>query len=105
MESGPVEAVLDHPLHPYTQLLRESLPSPAPKGLESWAKRIALGTTDVKEYGRTGCKFAGRCPRAMDICTTADPPDVHADGRTVKCYLYADGATAEPNNLEYKEMA
>lgn len=94
VESGPVEAVLDHPLHPYTQLLRESLPSPAPKGLESWAKRIALGTTDVKEYGRTGCKFAGRCPRVMDVCGKADPPDVQADGRTVKCYLYADGVKA-----------
>ncbi len=105
VESGPVEAVLDHPWHPYTQLLRESLPSPAPKGLESWAKRIALGTTDVKEYGRLGCKFAGRCPRVMDICTQADPPDVQADGRTVKCYLYADGAKAQTNNPEHKEMA
>ncbi len=95
VESGPVEAVLDNPLHPYTQLLRESLPSPAPKGLESWAKRIALGTTDVKEYGRTGCKFAGRCPRVMDVCGKADPPDVQADARrTVKCYLYADGVKA-----------
>jgi peptide/nickel transport system ATP-binding protein len=92
VESGPVEAVLDRPLHPYTQLLKESLPSPNPSGLESWAKHIALGTTDVKEYGRVGCKFAGRCPRVMDICTKADPPDVQADGRTVKCYLYADGA-------------
>lgn len=93
VESGPVEAVLDHPLHPYTQLLKESLPSPAPKGLESWAKHIALGTTDVKEYGRVGCKFAGRCPHVMDVCRKADPPDVQADGRTVKCYLYTDGAT------------
>lgn len=104
VESGPVDAVLDRPLHPYTQLLRESLPSPAPKGLESWAKHIALGTTDVKEYGRTGCKFAGRCPHVMDICGRADPPDVQVDGRTVKCYLYADGVKAYSNNLEHKEM-
>ncbi len=93
VESGPVEAVLDHPLHPYTQLLKESLPSPAPKVLESWAKHIALGTTDVKEYGRVGCKFAGRCPHVMEICREADPPDVEVEGRTVKCYLYTDGTT------------
>ena len=37
VESGPVEAVLDRPLHPYTQLLKESVPAPAPKGRESWA--------------------------------------------------------------------
>jgi hypothetical protein len=26
----------------------------------------------------------------MDICHQADPPDVEAEGRTVKCYLYTD---------------
>ena len=30
VESGPVEAVLGRPLHPYTQLLKESVPEPAP---------------------------------------------------------------------------
>lgn len=89
VESGPVDVVLDHPLHPYTQLLKESVPSPAPKGRESWAAHIDLGTTEVKEYGHIGCKFAGRCPHVMDICRQADPPDFVAQGRTVKCYLYA----------------
>ena len=88
VESGPVDVVLDHPLHPYTQLLKESVPSPAPKGRESWAAHIDLGTTEVKEYGNIGCKFAGRCPRVMEICRKVDPLDVLAQGRTVKCYLY-----------------
>ncbi|RIK39082.1 MAG: peptide ABC transporter ATP-binding protein [Chloroflexi bacterium] len=91
VESGLVEAVLDRPLHPYTQLLRESVPKPAPDARSIWAKQIELGTTEIKEYARTGCKFAGRCPHVMDICRQADPPDVEVDGRTVKCYLYADG--------------
>jgi len=91
VESGPVEAVLDRPLHPYTRLLKESIPEPAPQGRASWAAHIDLGTTEVKEYGRIGCKFAGRCPQVMDVCRQADPPDVEADGRTVKCYLYQKG--------------
>jgi peptide/nickel transport system ATP-binding protein len=91
VESGPVEAVLDRPLHPYTRLLKESVPEPAPGQRESWARRIALGVTEIKEYGRVGCKFAGRCPHVMDICTRADPPDVGEDGRIVKCYLYGNG--------------
>lgn len=98
VESGPVEDVLGKPVHPYTQLLKESVPEPAPKERESWAKHIALGTTEVKEYGRVGCKFAGRCPLVMDICRTADPPDVQVGKQTVKCYLYtehAQQATAE----------
>jgi peptide/nickel transport system ATP-binding protein len=91
VESGPVDLVLDRPLHPYTQLLKESVPSPAPKGRESWAAHIDLGTTEVKEYGNIGCKFAGRCPKVMAVCRKTDPPDVEAEGRTVKCYLYTQG--------------
>jgi peptide/nickel transport system ATP-binding protein len=88
VEMGPVEAVLGNPLHPYTQLLKESVPSPEPVNKEDWAKRIGLSTTEVKEYSRRGCKFAARCPKAMDKCRQADPPDVEVEGRTVKCYLY-----------------
>jgi peptide/nickel transport system ATP-binding protein len=92
VESGPVEDVLDRPLHPYTKLLKESIPEPAPKERESWAKHISLGTTEVKEYGRVGCKFAGRCPQVMDICRNVDPPDVQVERRIVKCYLYTEHA-------------
>jgi peptide/nickel transport system ATP-binding protein len=92
VESGPVEDVLNRPFHPYTKLLQESVPEPAPKERESWAKRIALGTTEVKEYSRVGCKFAGRCPQVMDICRQADPPDVQVGLRMVKCYLYSDNS-------------
>jgi peptide/nickel transport system ATP-binding protein len=90
VESGPVEDVLERPAHPYTQLLKESVPEPAPKERESWAKHIELGTTEVKEYGRIGCKFAGRCPQVMNICREADPPDVQVGKQTVKCYLYTE---------------
>lgn len=89
VESGPVEAVLEQPAHPYTQLLKESVPEPAPQKRESWAKHIELGTTEVKEYARIGCKFAGRCPKVMDICREVDPPDVQVGRQTVKCYLYS----------------
>ena len=92
VESGPVEDVLDRPFHPYTKLLKESVPEPAPKERESWAKHILLGTTEVKEYGRVGCKFAGRCPQVMDICRQVDPPDVQVERRIVKCYLYTEHA-------------
>jgi peptide/nickel transport system ATP-binding protein len=88
VELGPVEAVLGSPLHPYTQLLKESVPAPDPVDRDAWAKRIGLSTQEVKEYNQTGCKFAGRCPKVMDICHKADPEDIEADGRAVKCYLY-----------------
>jgi peptide/nickel transport system ATP-binding protein len=92
VESGPVEDVLNRPAHPYTQLLKESVPEPAPKERESWGKHIDLGATEVKEYGRVGCKFAGRCPHVMEICRQKDPPEIQADGRMVRCFLYQEGA-------------
>jgi peptide/nickel transport system ATP-binding protein len=92
VESGPVDDVLNRPLHPYTKLLIESVPEPAPKVREAWARHISLGTTEVKEYGRVGCKFAGRCPQVMEICRQVDPPDVQIDQRMVKCYLYTEHA-------------
>ena len=49
VESGPVDAVLARPLHPYTQLLISSVPKPAPEDRKSWAAHIDLGTTEVKE--------------------------------------------------------
>lgn len=94
VESGPVERVLDRPLHPYTQLLQESVPKPAAADRASWATHVELGTTEVKEYTRTGCKYAGRCPHVMSICRQADPPDFEVDGRTVKCYLYGEHSQA-----------
>jgi len=90
VEMGPVEAVLDRPLHPYTRLLRESVPSPDPVETGTWAKRIGLSTTEIKEYSRQGCKFAGRCSQARDICNITDPPDIETDGRLVKCHLYSE---------------
>lgn len=100
VESGPVEAVLDRPLHPYTQLLQESVPKPAPEDQESWAKHIELGTLEAKEYTRAGCKYAGRCPYVMDICRQADPPDFFVDGRAVKCYLYTEGQESDPQLID-----
>ncbi len=90
VESGPVQEVLENPLHPYSQLLKESVPEPEPQEKEAWAKHITLGVTEVKEYSRVGCKFAGRCPHVMDICLQADPEDVQVGSRTVKCYLYTE---------------
>jgi peptide/nickel transport system ATP-binding protein len=89
VEMGPVEEVLGKPLHPYTQLLKESVPAPNPVDKSSWAQRIGLSTQEVKEYGQKGCKFASRCPEARDICRESDPIDVVSQGRTVKCHLYS----------------
>jgi peptide/nickel transport system ATP-binding protein len=86
VEMGPVENVLGSPLHPYTQLLKQSVPEPDPQ--KTWEEDITLATFEVEEYARRGCKFAGRCPHVMDVCKQEAPEDIVVDGSAVKCYLY-----------------
>jgi peptide/nickel transport system ATP-binding protein len=86
IEIGSVDQVLREPLHPYTRLLRESVPEPDPHG--KWTEEIALGALEIKEYAQTGCKFAGRCPQEIAICRGTEPPEIQTGGRMVKCHLY-----------------
>lgn len=86
VEIGDVEKVLMDPKHPYTMMLKESIPEPDPR--KKWEKKVELKMTEKEEYLMKGCKFAGRCPYVMDVCKTTEPPYVPLNGRSVKCFLY-----------------
>ena len=87
VEMGPVEQVLMDPQHPYTRLLRESIPEADPT--KRWDGVVNLTEMEQEEYLRQGCRFAGRCPVAMDICKQQVPADVQVDDLLVKCHRYA----------------
>jgi peptide/nickel transport system ATP-binding protein len=87
VEMGPVEQVLMNPKHPYTKLLRESIPEADPK--KRWSKTVTLSELEHEEYLRKGCKFAGRCPDAKERCKSIVPEDVYVDEVLVKCHAYA----------------
>lgn len=86
VESGPVDKVLDNPLHPYTKLLKQSIPEPTVD--VQWEEEIQLSVTEIKEFTASGCKFAGRCPFVMGICRDKEPEEVFTEGRYVRCHLY-----------------
>ncbi len=92
VEMGTVEQVLMTPKHPYTQLLRASIPEA--DTARRWQGEIKLSDTETDEYLRQGCRFAGRCPLVMDVCRTTTPPDVVVEGAHVSCHLYADHTNA-----------
>ncbi len=86
VEAGSVEQVIRAPKHPYTQLLVSSIPLPSKKKLWGGGETEEAQTASRKS---AGCRFAPRCPKAMDVCWTTKPalytPD---EERAVACFLY-----------------
>ena len=70
-ESGPVEDVLAHPKHPYTQLLLAAVPDPrAPLDVSAQAE---VGEPPRVINPGPGCRFRWRCPLAIDECQRVTP--------------------------------
>ncbi|MDT7878314.1 MAG: ABC transporter ATP-binding protein [Candidatus Caldarchaeales archaeon] len=85
VEAGEADAIFREPLHPYTQLLMESIPRIDKK----WVGKAPVYTTDIEAYLAAGCKFADRCPFAMEKCRRESPPLIRlSNGVSVACWLY-----------------
>ena len=70
-ETGPIEDVLAHPRHPYTQLLLSAVPDPrAPLSVAAETDR---GEPPKVIDPAPGCRFIGRCPIAIDTCAQVTP--------------------------------
>ncbi len=89
VEMGAAERVLMEPKHPYTKLLRESIPEAEPS--KRWTTKVELAESEQEEYLRVGCKFAGRCPQVMERCKREPPRDVYVDDVLIKCFLHSRG--------------
>jgi peptide/nickel transport system ATP-binding protein len=93
MERGPVEAVLEHPAHPYTRGLLASLPGRG-KSMEP-----LQGSFPDPVDRPDGCLFHPRCPHAVEECSEAVPPEhdvsryVYED-RSAACVYYGEGFDA-----------
>lgn len=74
VESGPVEALLDQPLHPYLQALLAALPPTDPRRAKE-AAPLPLKSLDMPDPANPppGCAFNPRCPRATEICQRQVP--------------------------------
>ena len=83
VEHGPVDAVLDAPLHPYTVGLIDSLPSENRRGQRL---RQIPGMTPNLLSLPAGCAFAARCPRATEVCGVAPEITQPLPGRLVRCF-------------------
>ena len=82
VELAPTQAIFSAPLHPYTTLLLDAVPSITRRGRPVAAPERADGETTQ------GCPFASRCPRVMEPCRSAVPAlEERSPGHYVACFL------------------
>lgn len=85
VETAPTKALLENPLHPYTQALMGCIPRLSGGGVaEGIPGRIPNYLDPPK-----GCRFAPRCPHVTDRCMRESPEFYEVgDGHEVACFLY-----------------
>ena len=85
VEEGLVDDIFDRPVHPYTKGLIRSIPTLSTKRGEKLF--MIRGTVPAMSEVGAGCRFAGRCPYAKEICRQKDPDLVALnDTQKVRCF-------------------
>ncbi len=92
VETGDRESLFSEPLHPYTKMLMEAIPT-----IEEGVRRspAPLGEVPSPLSPPSGCPFHPRCPHASKRCREEAPAVVTVTGRrgprTVACHLVTGG--------------
>ena len=86
VEEGNVDEVLEDARHPYTQALLSAVPTIEP---DSGRSIIRLeGDMPSPANPPAGCHFHPRCPKAMDECRRAYPPETAlSPTHKARCFL------------------
>lgn len=89
VEFADSNEIYAEPLHPYTKALFSANPIPDPKIEKNREEQILQGDVPSPINPKPGCKFAPRCPKAMDICKSETPKYLEVNkGHYVACHLY-----------------
>ena len=90
VEMGDTDALIQHPMHPYTQALVSNCAS---IDIDSHVEKIHVeGEPPSPVDPGPGCYFADRCPRACEKCRQEYPQETRLpDGRVVACHLGNEG--------------
>ena len=90
VEYGPTDAIFRNPLHPYTQMLIQSLPRVGDRAQRSGISGRPPNLIDPP----AGCRFAARCPKVMEHCAHKEPSLIQIEREHfVSCHLYGEAAS------------
>uniref|UniRef100_UPI002FC8181E ABC transporter ATP-binding protein n=1 Tax=Bosea sp. (in: a-proteobacteria) TaxID=1871050 RepID=UPI002FC8181E len=96
VEEAPVGELFANPRHPYTQGLLGAVPKLG-SSLSGHASRLAEipGLVPSLKTRIDGCVFAGRCPKATDLCRQVAPGlELKAEGHVAACHYAPKDAIA-----------
>ena len=105
VEYGHAEDIFEHPAHPYTWGVLQSIPPEDTSNREPL--HPILGTPPDLFNPPAGCPFAARCPYAMKVCSTMYPPAYSQQGENhyASCWLYHKKAVRTVNPITEREVA
>ena len=90
IEYGDVFEIFEKPLHPYTTLLMKALPR---KTKHEGRLQTIDGNVPRILDKKPGCRFANRCPYAMEKCKDNTPPEIHvSEEHKCRCFLLEEQA-------------
>jgi oligopeptide/dipeptide ABC transporter ATP-binding protein len=85
VEVASAGQIVDHPLHPYTQLLIDAIPPLIPD--PNWGKSITEGEVPYFTVPPPGCRFHLRCAKADELCMSEIPELIDVrNGHYVACH-------------------
>ncbi|MDQ6960620.1 MAG: ABC transporter ATP-binding protein, partial [Mariprofundaceae bacterium] len=96
VEYGPVEAIFDHPAHPYTRALMDCRPEAASRGMPMPA---ISGQVPAPGAWPTGCRFAPRCAFADAACGQAVGEHAWHDGSHWARCIHVEEASVKQKAL------
>jgi oligopeptide/dipeptide ABC transporter ATP-binding protein len=86
VERSNTREIFNHPLHPYTVGLLNSLPSVGT--LRKKRLDAIPGVVPSPLNLPSGCRFRDRCPRAAELCAQTEPELLAQEaGHTVACHF------------------
>jgi peptide/nickel transport system ATP-binding protein len=92
VEDGDAEEIYLQPRHPYTEALLSAIPVPDVHRPPGSHRIVLTGEVANPLDPPGGCTFHPRCPYAMDICASVEPPPLTvSSGVTVRCHLHTSG--------------
>ncbi len=96
VEEGPVDDIIENPLHPYTRALVAAIPEPDPENRKKLRELRIKGEVPSAVHIPAGCRFRPRCVAfdenawVQERCRAEEPELIEVEpGHRVACWLYS----------------